>query len=212
MLIAFAGNLGSGKTVSLTYFALLAHLGGRKVYSNYRLYGMPYYPVHSIDQVASMHDGFAAMDEFWLWADSRVSSSKRNRAVARIIAASRHVGVSFGYTVQLMHMADRRIRQLTDLTVTPKFQSADSCKLDFWHGTSRGGMPVYYNPQAVYPFYDTTEVVDEPLPGDTEPQRVRFPIRENKAWIAFLGNNGIWGKNARRICDGIDAEIRKAEE
>lgn len=212
MIVAFAGMLGSYKTCSLTYFALMAHLSGQKVYSNYRLYGIPYYPVHSIEQVASMKDGFAAMDEFWLWADSRVATSKRNRAVARIISASRHVGVDFGFTVQLMHMADRRLRQLTDLTVLPKTLSGDSVKLEFYQGTSRVKLPVYYDPRMIYALYDTTEVVEEPLPGETEPQRVRFPIRENKAWIAFLGNNGIWGKNARRICDGIDAEIRKAEE
>lgn len=212
MLIGFAGNLGSGKTVSLTFFALLAHLSGKKVYANYRLYGIPYYPVHSIEQVASMKDGFAAMDEFWLWADSRVSTSKRNRAVSKIISASRHVGMDFGFTVQLMHMADRRIRQLTDLTVIPKFVSQDCIKLDFFQGTQRGGLPLYYDPHAMYPFYDTTEIIEEPLPGDSEPPRVRFPIRENKAWLAFLGNNGIWGFNAKRICDGIDKEIKAAEE
>jgi hypothetical protein len=61
-LMAFCGELGSGKTLGLTYMAVRNYLHGRKIYSNYKL-NFPFTPVKTPDDIVNMHDGFLCADE-----------------------------------------------------------------------------------------------------------------------------------------------------
>jgi len=65
VLMAITGNLGSGKTLSLTYLAYRNLLKGMKIYSNYHL-KMPYTHVGTVKQLDRMTQGFFAGDESWL--------------------------------------------------------------------------------------------------------------------------------------------------
>lgn len=66
VLFAIVGELGSGKTLALTYLAWKNWFFRRtKVYSTYHLYKIPYIFVDSIAKFDSMREGFVAGDEYW---------------------------------------------------------------------------------------------------------------------------------------------------
>ena len=206
-IIAFAGPLGSFKTCSMTRFAIQSWMRGAKLYSNYRLYGIPYRPVSSIEQVAAMTDGLFLGDELWLWVDSRLSTSIKNRLVTRILLASRHVGVNICYTSQGMMQTDSRVRLNTDATVLPQKLGDDCVKLRTYAGTQQVGLTEYYDPRLVYPFYSTAEVVQEVQHSDGGIFPVYYRISENPSWMKYLADNGIWGRNARKVCESIEKEL-----
>jgi len=63
VLMGILGELGSGKTLALTYLALRNYsLKQRTIYSNYNL-KFPHIHVKTPDDVLGMKDGFAALDE-----------------------------------------------------------------------------------------------------------------------------------------------------
>jgi len=62
VLMAITGNLGSGKTLSLTYLAYRNLMKGLTIYSNYHLM-FPFNYVTSVKQLNSMKSGFFAGDE-----------------------------------------------------------------------------------------------------------------------------------------------------
>ena len=64
VLMGIVGSLGSGKTLALTYLAWRNwHLKGRRIFSNYNLYGFPFTKVDAIPSIERMQNGFFAGDE-----------------------------------------------------------------------------------------------------------------------------------------------------
>jgi hypothetical protein len=49
--------------LALTYLALRNHYKGRNIFANYHLHGIPFTYVKSAEQVLSLQDGFAGLDE-----------------------------------------------------------------------------------------------------------------------------------------------------
>lgn len=62
VLMAVTGNLGSGKTLSLTYLGYRNLMKGLKIYANYHLQ-MPYEYIGTVKQLDKMKEGFFAGDE-----------------------------------------------------------------------------------------------------------------------------------------------------
>jgi hypothetical protein len=61
VLFAIVGELGAGKTLALTYLAWTNwYKKGRKIYSNYNLYGIPFTKVKSMPDLENMQKGFFA--------------------------------------------------------------------------------------------------------------------------------------------------------
>ncbi len=92
-----------------------------KIHSNFLIYGIPdIHYVTSMEDVDKIYKGFAFLDEFWHWADSRTSShSDINLAVTGILHKSRKRGYNVVYESKLIHMTDRRVRELTDYILCP---------------------------------------------------------------------------------------------
>lgn len=200
--------MGSGKTVTLTMLAIRAFLSGEKIYSNYVLYGIPYIPVHDITQIENMHSGFFAADELWLWMDSRVSASGKNKSISKILLQSRKHGLTVAYTAQGLHQIDKRVRLITDIVMFPRMLDEDLMKVKMYKGCKPIGIPLYFNPIMCYPFYDTTEVVEDVGEDETVARTTYLPVHKNPAWIAYLESRKIWGKNATRICNQLTDEMR----
>ena len=92
------------------------------IYSNFKLNGIPYTFIDDTDQLEDMRDGFFAADELWRWLNARVSSSKKNRFIGKILLKLRKYNVNLGYTSQAWRQTDVWIRGITDFLGFPKLQ------------------------------------------------------------------------------------------
>lgn len=115
-LIGFLGDLGSGKTLSLTYFAYRNWIKGRKIFSNYHL-EFDHESIKTVDDIENIRAGFCALDELWLWIDSRLSMTKKNRFLSLVLIKSRKRDFDIGYTTQHWMQIDCRVRNVTDFLV-----------------------------------------------------------------------------------------------
>jgi hypothetical protein len=68
-----------------------------------------------------MHDGVAALDEFWRIADSRMSRKTSNKLVSDILARSRKRHLVYIFSAQVIDSIDKRIRKVMDFTALPTF-------------------------------------------------------------------------------------------
>lgn len=70
VLFGILGELGSGKTLSLTHLGWKHWFERREtIYSNYHLYKIPYVYIDGFDKLDKIKNGFLTMDELWLIAD-----------------------------------------------------------------------------------------------------------------------------------------------
>ena len=164
VLFGIVGELGSGKTLALTFLAHNHASKGSNVFSNYRLYGIPFYPVKRADELDSIRDGFCAFDELWTWLDSRVSLSKKNRIVANILARSRKRKLTIAYTTQTMGQIDRRVREVTDFTAYPVLNRNQTiCTIYIFMGSNTKVFhkKISFPTQPVFQLYNTEEEIEE---------------------------------------------------
>jgi len=128
-LIGFVGDLGSGKTLSLTYFAFRNWIKGREIFSNYTL-DFNHTLIRTISNIESMREGFCALDEIWLWIDSRLSMTFKNRFLSLVLIKSRKRDLDIGYTSQHWMQVDCRVRNVTDFLAFPELtQNEKICRL-----------------------------------------------------------------------------------
>ncbi len=164
VLMGIVGGLGSGKTLSLTYLAYRNFLKGMKVYTNYWL-GFPHHMITRVSQLEKMTEGFFAGDELWFWLDSRVSSSKRNRVVSKILISSRKRDIHFAYTVQNFRQVDVRIRNCTDFIAQPNLSPLENwCILEVFSRPSLMLVRRFkFRTDKFFKLYDTKEIVADVL-------------------------------------------------
>jgi len=157
VLLCLEGELGSGKTLGLTYLAALNYNKGRTIYSNYEL-RFPYTYVDTIEMISEMENCFAALDEFWLWADSRASHSKKNKIISTVLLQSRHIDCDIGFTAQSFHQIDRRIRHVTDFIIRPMLNKSETKCTLFWYSkaSAKPAKIMRFSTGNVFPLYKST--------------------------------------------------------
>jgi hypothetical protein len=214
VLIAIVGELGVGKTLTLTYLSWNNWFyKKRKIYANYNLYGIPFTPVKSLealkkmipsetptlDQLLSQNEIFFAGDELWRWIDSRcalfdISEKERrnikNKIITDILAASRKAFVTIAYTTQTISQVDKRIREVTDFTVYPVVKG-DICTALFFVGTRSTSTAIdkeiRFFTEPFYAAYNTFERVS-PLEEYGCEEETYLPVEKNPAWMWYLIN------------------------
>lgn len=165
MIFGIIGNLGAGKTLSLTALGLkMSDMFEQGVIvSNYSVDYADMYvenPVE-LEELSKQEQGLQMLDEVWAWADSR--NSGNNELFNEMVINSRKRGWVVGYTTQDLHMIDKRLRDNTDYIILPSHSSkptGDEAKIDIftWKGLQHV-RTITYNPEALYGIYDTTEEV-----------------------------------------------------
>jgi hypothetical protein len=173
VLFGIVGELGAGKTLSLTFLAWKNWFYRRKtIYSNYHLYKIPYIYIDTVEKLDAMREGFAVLDEFWLWIDSRTTRSNKNKIVADILLKSRKRGLTWCFTAQLLDLLDKRVRKVMDFTAYPILNTAETiCKVSIF----RTGYPkaanylktFYFKTQIVFDLYNHREEIEQ-LEMETE--------------------------------------------
>lgn len=137
MIAGIVGKLGRGKTLLLTALAYVTHEAGsiytkhlifdkifnysncKTIYSNYKL-NFDFKPVTNAEALDNMTDGSAFFDEFWLWCDSRMSMSQKNKSISGIALKSRKRNMDIYYTAQNLSRIEKRIRNITDVILIPE--------------------------------------------------------------------------------------------
>lgn len=165
-LVAIVGELGTGKTLALTYLAWHNYIRkGRKIYSNYHFKPpIKYTPVKTVDDINEMKSGIFCGDELWLWLDSRASHVKKNRFIAAILAKSRKRNLEILYTTQSFGQIDVRIRRLTDFILEPILTKSERVCSLYWY-TRAGwfqGVPfkiMRFKTPLIWNMYDTHEEI-----------------------------------------------------
>ena len=162
MLIAICGNLGWGKTLTLTAIGKIAQLGGYRIFSNYPV-KYPFTFIKNPEAIEKVKEGIFLGDELWLWLDSRTSPSKRNMFISKILLKSRKRKFHVLYTTQSLMQIDIRIRRITDVFLLPKFIPPHWCKISFYgQEGKRYRSPLTFDARPIYPMYDTSyEILDE---------------------------------------------------
>jgi hypothetical protein len=134
MLVAILGNLGKGKTLTLTYLAWNNFfIRRKKIYSNYDLYGVPYTRITTIGSLESLmpledenvlnkQEVIFLGDELWRWISARTigkGAKAMKDLIDRILLGSRKAFVTVIYTTQNLAQIDPWVRRTTDLFVYP---------------------------------------------------------------------------------------------
>jgi len=167
MLMGVIGELGSGKTLGMTYMGIRNYVkyeGTRTIFANYHLFDVPFNFVDSPEQIDDIHSGIFLADELWLWLDSRVSSSKRNRFVSAILAKSRKRDLDILYTSQSFSQVDKRVRKITDFVAVPSHNEASHrCTIRIYTNPAGDLIKILkFNAIPIYELYDTTEEIKVP--------------------------------------------------
>ena len=193
VLFAIVGELGSGKTLALTFLAVNNfNKKGRRIYSNYTLYGIPFTPIRSMPNLDKMKNGFFAGDELWLWCDSARSLDARTLFVNKILLKSRKREITIAYTTQSIGQIHKRIRDVTDFVAYP-LMSVDNtyCRLEIFRGNrpsmaTRMKPPIYFETEPIYAVFNTYEEVQPIKEEEQELEEIFIPIMKNPAWIRYM--------------------------
>jgi hypothetical protein len=161
MLLGICGNLGSGKTCTLTFLGTYFYKRGHNIFANYHL-KFKYTPINSLEDIDNVKQGIFLGDELWGWIDARASISEKNKQIAKILLRSRKRGVDIFYTAQHFKQMDVRVRRITDMLLFPELYPTGKCVIKFFNVFGdRVRRPIAYNANKIFNLYDTTEEVKE---------------------------------------------------
>ncbi len=126
MLIGIQGGLGTGKTLLLTKYLLNDAFKGYTILSNYKLINIPHKklvveeliknPDDTSDDI-QLKNCTIGIDELTVYADCRLSGSKRNVFFSYLVLQSRKRSVDLYYTTQDFSMIDKRVIAHTHIQI-----------------------------------------------------------------------------------------------
>ena len=177
--------MGAGKTSGLTALCWQHWFHRReKIYTNYHLFGIPYYHIKTVDQLDYARDGFLALDELWRILDSYESRSIKVKITADILSKSRKRGLTYTFSSQVISSLSPRIRQIIDFTCYPMLNRDETVlKLLIFRG-NKGKKEnylksVYFRTVFVYRLYDTNQEIEMEVESG-EPPKIVFQPKFNK--------------------------------
>ncbi|MEM0172913.1 MAG: zonular occludens toxin domain-containing protein [Sulfolobaceae archaeon] len=110
--------------MSLAIISRHYKLNGYKIYTNIKSLKDKDFYLSEIKENFYNDDSspkLLAIDEIYLWIDSRMSTSKRNKIYGYILMQSRKNGFDVVYTTNYYKAVDVRIRNLTDYIIEPEY-------------------------------------------------------------------------------------------
>jgi hypothetical protein len=163
MIGAICGNLGAGKTLTLTFLGYqLWKFYGAEIYSNYNL-AFPHKRIANIKELEKAGGGVFLADELWLWLDSRKYVSSPSEQINEILIKSRKRGFDIIYTEQFFKQIDLRLRRVTDMFIMPELsEKTGVCRVHYYNVFfERTRPPLLYDAKKIFPLYDTNEEIEK---------------------------------------------------
>ena len=108
MLHILLGDKGFGKSVVMTYYLYRAYLQHKTIYSNYSFTFK--FKQMVMNEMNELKNCALAIDEAYLYADCRNSTSKQNIFIASLASQSRKRGVDMFINSQKIWKLDVRLR------------------------------------------------------------------------------------------------------
>jgi hypothetical protein len=235
VLVGIIGELGIGKTLTLTYLAWNNWFWKkRRVCSNYTLYGIPFTPIKTVEDLQKMIPAETPTleellnikevcfvgDELWRWIDARCSimdanekerKKIRNKFITDILAASRKAFVTVIYSSQTLMQVDKRIRDVTDFSVYPIIKH-NICKAGFFIGPRADARNMDHDIRffcepffAMYNTYERVKSLEEGYLSD----EILMPVEKNPAWIKYLKDMGYNDEQIVKECIAVEEALRK---
>ena len=159
VLISIEGDVGSGKTLLMTY---LAYVDTRMVYANYHLNFPRYREMTPEGLLRIPKQSVALFDEAYAWLESRLSGRDSNRFFSYVLFQSRKRGLDMYMTNQLISTVDVRFRSMINVEVL-----CEATERGFEYVFRRISRRRFNRPRTflmpfelaemVYPLYDTEE-------------------------------------------------------
>jgi hypothetical protein len=237
VLIAVVGELGIGKTLTLTYLLWNNwYYKNRNVCANYNIYGIPFTPVRTLEDLQKMIPAHTPTleelkvmketvfggDELWKWIDSRTSvmdvkesvrKNIKNKVVTDILAASRKAFVTVIYTAQTIRQIDKRIRDVTDFTVYPLIRGENyMCHARFFAGTSSQAYSmdkdIRFFCEPFLSMFNTFERI-LPLEEGYTSEEIFQSIEINPAWVKYCLDRGMKENLIEKYSKEIEASLKE---
>lgn len=111
-MASVVGNLGTGKTLLMTYIA--EQYRDETVYSNFTIKLPNIVPI-DVYTIGNIKQGIVLIDEAYEWLESRLSGSDVNLYLSRLVFNSRKRGLDVFCSAQLGSSLDIRFRDLANL-------------------------------------------------------------------------------------------------
>jgi ABC-type dipeptide/oligopeptide/nickel transport system ATPase component len=192
MILGIVGEMGSGKTLLMTYFLYGDFLENRQIYSNYHLefkYSLIKLKelIEKAKHKEQLKNATIGIDEIHIFFESRRSGSKKNIVGSYLVTQSRKRSLDIVYTTQFFYQVEKRIRDNTQYLIRSHKVADDVYQYEFHKRvdtlTIEGGGGEFQliktfiirhkSARAIYKLYDTEEVImdlgedeldDEPKP------------------------------------------------
>lgn len=167
-MIGIFGDIGSGKTLYTTWYVLRYYCEQglyRSCFANYHIKSPnSKRPVHLLTQeefhkLGSFQDALVVLDEAYLWMDSRMSGTKRNREVSYLILQSRKRGFDIIYNAQAASSVDLRLRRFTQIAILAERRNAGFKYTTTYNGRLKETFLSDENAGKVFPYFDTHEII-----------------------------------------------------
>lgn len=229
-----------GKTLTLTYLGWNNwYYKNREICANYNIYGIPYTPVKTLDdlkrmipaetptleQLMNIKEVVFLGDELWRWIDSRcalydITKRERehikNKIITDILSASRKAFVTVIYTTQTVMQVDKRIRDVTDFTVYPIIKGDNYlCHARFFAGPNptayQMNKDIRFFCEPFFAMFNTYERI-EPLDEGYVSEKIFQPIETNPAWVKYLRDKGYMDNQIIKHSLKIEELLKEGKE
>lgn len=161
MLIIVRGDVGSGKTLFMTGYALD---DSRPLYANYHIKRKGWHDLKPETLMSLDKPSLVCLDEGYVWLESRTSSSHLNRYLSYILFQSRKRNMDIIITAQLSRTIDVRFRLMANFDVY-----CEATDVGFYYEITKLSARRLYRPtlfilpfesaEQIYPKYETYEKI-----------------------------------------------------
>ncbi|MCW1312776.1 MAG: hypothetical protein OH338_05105 [Candidatus Parvarchaeota archaeon] len=164
-IMVIIGELGSGKTLSLTYLLWRNwYYKNKIIYANYTLYGIPYFKITKVSELDMIRQGYLGADEMWVWLETSVGERLKKKIVSDILRKSRKRNLTINSTSQTLEQIPLRIRKIIDFIGYPMLnRNATICRLAIFSGPHGRTLlkEHYFYTAPVFKMYDTNEEIGD---------------------------------------------------
>lgn len=162
MLVGFEGTLGSGKTLSMTFWArYFSYVTKIPVYTNYQTSFSTV--ISKWDDILKIQNGILCLDEIHaIGFDSRTSAKDFTQAKrTHFILQTRKKNILVFYTSQAIRQVDNRLRGVTDFLIMCEKKGSNIENQVIKYQTSEIGRKLKLRGvEKIFKWYDTFEVVN----------------------------------------------------